>query len=290
MAETSELIVVLNRVSDRDRAELRESTDLVLIEPDRNLGFAGGVNAAISRSSGEWIALVNDDCVLEPTALAALLTAGDGAPDIGSVAAQVRFADKPNTINSAGIEVDVLGVASERLLGAPVAASEPEVTEVFGASGAAGLYRRSMLDAIGGFDESFFAYLEDADVAWRARMAGWRCVYAPAAVVHHRHSASLGHGSPTKHFLVGRNRVRLLAKNATLGHLARHALGMVVYDVAYVAFAGARARSSAPLRGRAAGVIHWREDRAKVTRRPVELSHASGVRRALRRDSAYSDR
>ena len=65
-------------------------------------------------------------------------------------------------------------------------------------------------------------------------MAGWRCVYAPTAIVRHHHSASLGHGSPAKHFLVGRNRVRLLARNATASHLARHFVGMLAYDVAYV--------------------------------------------------------
>jgi GT2 family glycosyltransferase len=144
-----------------------------------------------------------------------------------------------------------------------------------------------MLDEIGGFDKSFFAYLEDADVAWRARMAGWRCVYAPSAVVYHHHSASLGHGSPAKHFLVGRNRVRMLAKNATPSHLARNGLGMAVYDLAYVAFACAKTRSTASLRGRAVGLRHWREDRDKVVRRPVELAHAFGIRRALDRHRAY---
>src|SRR5204862_527470 len=83
-----------------------------------------------------------------------------------------------------------------------------------GASAALALHRRAMLDAIGGLDASFFAYLEDADLAWRARMAGWRCVLAPRAIALHRHSPTLGHGSNAKHLLVGRNRVRMLAKNA----------------------------------------------------------------------------
>ena len=290
VAGPTELIVVLNRISARGRAELEQSRDHMLIDPGRNLGFAAGVNAGIARASGEWIALVNDDCVVEPSALAELLAAGEAAADIGSVAAQVRFADRPGTINSAGIEVDVLGIATERLLGAPISAGETRVAEVFGASGTAALYRRSMLDEIGGFDESFFAYLEDADVAWRARMADWRCVYAPAAIARHHHSASLGHGSTEKHFLVGRNRVRLIAKNATAAHLARHAPRIVAYDLAYVAFAGLKTRSIAPLKGRLAGLRHWGDDRAKVPRRSVELARAFGIRHALDRDRSYSER
>ncbi len=70
------------------------------------------------------------------------------------------------------------------------------MTEVFGACGGGGLMRRAMLDDIGGFDDSFFLYLDDADVAWRGQMRGWRCLYAPAAVVHHHHSATTVHCSP----------------------------------------------------------------------------------------------
>jgi len=288
VADPTELIVVLNRVSARNRAELEQSGQHMLIDPGRNLGFAAGVNAGIARASGEWIALVNDDCVVEPSALAELLAAGEAAADIGSVAAQVRFADRPGTINSAGIEVDVLGIATERLLGAPVSAGETRVTEVFGASGTAGLYRRSMLDEIGGFDESFFAYLEDADVAWRARMAGWRCVYAPAAIVRHHHSSSLGHGSPAKHFLVGRNRVRMLAKNAMGPHLRRYGLAIAAYDLGHVAFVAVTSRTVAPLSGRLRGLRKWGAYRARgAERQPVALVPASGVRDALRRHRAY---
>lgn len=109
-----------------------------------------------------------------------MLSAGEEGEDIGSVAAQVRFAERVDMINSAGIEVDELGIAYERLLGEPAAASEADVVDVFGASGGAGLFRRAKLDAVDEFDESFFAYLEDADLAWRARMQGWRSVYRPA--------------------------------------------------------------------------------------------------------------
>jgi GT2 family glycosyltransferase len=286
----TELIIVVNRLSAEGRRQLERSTrDQVVVDPGRNLGFAGGVVAGLERARGDWIALVNDDCVVEPGALAAMLEAGEQSDEIGSVAAQVRFAERSDVINSAGIEVDELGVAHERLLGAPVAASEPDVVEVFGASGGAGLFRRRMLEQVGGFDESFFAYLEDADLAWRAQMNSWHCVYAPTAVVMHHHSATLGHRSSEKYFLVGRNRVRMLAKNATRSQLLCRGVRMAAYDLAYVVFVAIRARTLSPLRGRLSGLRDWRSYRAagELHRRPIWLIPPLGVRGALQRDRAY---
>ena len=287
----SELVIVLNRISDHARRELESARpDAVLVGPPRNLGFAGGVDAGIVEARGEWIVLVNDDCIVEPDALVELLAAARSRDDVGSVAGQVRFAGNPGTINSAGLELDELGVASERLLGAPVASAGTEVAEVFGATGALAAYRRSMLDAAGGFDSSFFAYLEDADLAWRARMLGWRCLYAPGAVAHHHHSATLGHASAAKHFLVGRNRVRMIAKNATTAHLRRRAAAMLAYDFAFVVFVAVRRRTLAPLRGRVRGLREWRAYRAagEGHRRAVPFAPPGGLRQALRRNRIYS--
>ena len=83
---------------------------------------------------------------------------------------------------------------------------------------------------------STVAFGEDADVAWRARTAGWSCVYVPASVAYHHGSATAGEASALKYFLVGRNRMRLLAKNATGGQLVRWGWAMALYDLAYVAF------------------------------------------------------
>jgi len=287
----TEAIVVLNRLSREGRKALdRSGRELVLVDPGRNLGFAGGVAAGLERASGEWIALLNDDCVAEPQALAELLAAGDASRKIGSVAAQIRFAGhREGTINSAGLEIDDLGVAYDRLLGESMAAGDDQIVEVFGASGGAALYRRAMLDDVGSFDTSFFAYVEDADLAWRARMNGWRALYAPRAVVYHHHSATLGHRSSRKYYLVGRNRVRMLAKNATRAQLLRRGLHIVLYDLAYVALVGARQRTLAPLRGRLIGLREWRSYRASAGtfRRTVPLAPTLGIRGALSRDRAY---
>ena len=155
-----------------------------------------------------------------------------------------------------------------------------------------------MLEQIGGFDDSFFFALEDADVAWRAQMQGWRCLYVPAAVVHHHHGATIAairKGSSLKQFHVGRNRVRMLAKNADAGQLRRYGLAMIGYDLAYVAFAAVTERTLAPLRGRVQGLREWRLPRAGARggRWSCRLPAACGPRcatgglaPALRRHSA----
>ena len=250
------------------------------------------MSAGVGRARGAWIALLNDDVTVEPAALRELLAAGRSAPDVGAAAAQMRFAGRRDVINSAGIDVDSLGVATDRLVGRPIDESEPVATEVFGACAGAAVYSRAMLEATGGFDTSFYVYLEDVDLAWRARMSGWRTLYVPSAVVYHHHSATMGHASPRKYFLVGRNRVRLLAKNATAGHLLRASIPMLLYDAAYVVAVGARSRTLAPLRGRIVGLREWRAYRraGRAYRRPVQLTSRRGFREAFERDRAWRRR
>src|SRR5436305_1807096 len=134
------------------------------------------------------------------------------------------------------------------------AGDEDEIVDVFGACGGTALVRRRMLDDVGGMDESFFFALDDADLAWRARMRGWRAVYAPGAVVYHHHGATTPHGSDQKYFHVGLNRVRMLAKNAGTVQLKRYGPAIVGYDLAYIAHAAVTDRTLAPLRGSLQGL------------------------------------
>jgi GT2 family glycosyltransferase/glycosyltransferase involved in cell wall biosynthesis len=288
--EETELIVVDNGSSDGSVELVRESfPDVRLVVLPRNAGFAGGLVEGIAAAEGEWIAVFNNDTTVEPDAVAAMLTAARTDPRVGSVAAQMRFADRRDVLNSAGLELDCLGIAADRLVGARVSDQpEREPYEVFGATGGAALLRTDMLDEVGGIDETFFAFFEDVDLAWRARAHGWRSLYAPGAVVYHHHSATAGHGSPAKLYLVGRNRVRTLAKNATRGLLLRNAARMALYDAAHVAFASLSARTWAPLRGRVRGLREWRTYRRRgaAYRRPLELDRPLGFRRALQRHRA----
>lgn len=261
-----------------------------LVVLERNEGFAGGMAVALAAARGEWIAVFNNDTTVAPDALRAMLEAGERDPRVGAVAPQMRFADRPRIVNSAGMEMDRLGIAEDRLVG--VSIDHPlvgEASEVFGATGGAALYRRTMIDEVGGFDASYFAFFEDADLAWRARARGWRAVYEPRAVVLHHHSATARHGSPRKLYLVGRNRVRTLAKNATTTQLLRSLPGILAYDLAYVTYAALVLRTFAPLKGRVDGLREWRAYRRAGApyRGSVELRRPLGVRRALERHHTW---
>jgi hypothetical protein len=120
-------------------------------------------------------------------------------------------------------------------------------------------------------------------------MAAWKCVLAPRAVAFHHHSSTLGHGSKAKYLLVGRNRVRLLAKNASGRQLRRRLIQIVVYDLLYAGYVAATDRTFAPLVGRLRGLRDWRTYRAagRPARREIGLAPSPGVRDALRRTRVY---
>ena len=282
-------IVVYNGSRDDSEERVRrEFPSARWIQTGGNMGFPSAVNAGLEQSSADWVLLLNNDATIEPDAVRRVFE--HRIPeDVGTIAMQMRFADRPGIVNSAGIGVDVLGVAFDRHLGTPADGPASTPGEVFGACAGAALYRRAMLDDIGGFDGGIFLYLDDADVAWRARMAGWRALYVPDAVVWHAHSATTRHGSSFKYFHVGRSRVRLLAKNADRRQLLRYGVQMVAFDLGYVAFVAAVDRTLAPLRGRLAGLREWRRVRAEnaTRRRPVEFDRRQGFAAALRRRRAW---
>ena len=285
----SELIVIDNGSGDGSAERLERDGGVDVMELPENVGFAAAMQAGLERSRGRWIFMLNNDATVEPKGVAELLEIGERDRAIGSVAAQMRFAQAPDTINSAGVVVDRLGISSERLLGQPLEAGEREPTEVFGAHGCAALHRREMLMAVGGFDPSFFFGLDDVDLAWRARMGGWRTFYAPRAVVYHENAGTAAHLSDFKYFWVGLARVRILAKNADRRQLLRWAPAIVGYDLAYIAYVAVRDRSWAPLRGRLRGLREWRVYRraGASLRRPVELAPAGGLRAALTRRATW---
>ncbi len=219
-----------------------------LIRLEQHVGFAGANNVGIRAALGQHIVTLNNDTRAEPQWLAALL-AGLTAPDVGMVAAAMLIWDQPELLDSAGIEVDWAGFGWNRGWRQPVgAANQPQ--EVFGPCAGAALYRRDMLEQIGLFDEDFYTYYEDVDLAWRARRAGWRCMYAPAARVLHYHSATGGRFSSRKAFLLSRNRLWAMAKNFDFGQLWWAWLFILLLDAGSLVYQLFLTRSLAPVRGR----------------------------------------
>ncbi|MFN3705145.1 MAG: glycosyltransferase family 2 protein [Thermoflexales bacterium] len=260
-----EVVVVDNGSSDGSAAWLAAQPDVRVIRNASNLGFAAACNQGIRAGDAPFVALLNDDAQPEPQWLEALLramrepqalVAGVQPAQVGACASLMLFADRPGVVQSAGIAVDRAAIAWDRLRGYPADCAEAQrPREVFGASGGACLYRRAMLDAVGLFDERFFAYLEDVDLAWRAQRAGWRCLYVPQARVLHYTSATSGEGSAFKNRLLGRNKVWLAAKNARL----RDAPIIALYDLAAVVYAGIVRGEWSHLAGRLEGMRRIQE-------------------------------
>jgi GT2 family glycosyltransferase len=128
------------------------------------------------------------------------------------VASKILVYEDPRRIDKAGHLIYPDGQNRGRGSGALDGGQFDQVEEVLWPDGCAALYRKSMLDEIGGFDEDFFAYADDAELGLRARIAGWRCLYVPGAVVRHHRGATLGLSSVRRLILIERNRVLLAAK------------------------------------------------------------------------------
>ena len=182
-----------------------------VIENPANAGFGAAVNQGIRASTSPYVATLNDDAVAHPEWLDNLLAALIARPDAGMCASQVRLFGEPR-LDSAGMLVARDGSSKQRGHGR-LPDDFPVLEEVLMPSGSAALFRRSMLDDIGGFDDDFFLYCEDTDLGLRARWAGWKCLYVPRAVVEHHYSHSAGRASPIKAYYVERNRLFVLAKN-----------------------------------------------------------------------------
>ena len=239
-----------------------------LIRNSFNVGFAAGNNQAIRSTQARYVVLLNNDAIPQPRWLEHLLsTANDAPPSVGMVASTMLFSHEPEIVASAGISLHRDGVALDRGMGMATAALEALGTKpVFGPSAGAALYRSALLRDVGLFDERFFSYLEDADLAWRARGRGWKAVHAPDAKVTHEYSATGGHNSPFKKSHVSRNRVWLLYKNMPEPLLRRYWPAIVRYDALAMLYAIAT-RDRHLVRGRLEGISRLSEfttDRRKI--------------------------
>ena len=212
------VVVVDNASTDDSLAVLTRHADLVtVIANPENVGFAAACNQGmLLERNSEFVALLNNDAIPEPAWLEAMIGTMNGDPRIGSCTPKVLSYDERWRFDNAGHVVFADGLTRGRgRLQADIGQYEQQ-EEVFGPSGCAALLRRSMLDDVGLLDENFFAYCEDADLAFRARLRGWRCVYVPAAVVYHKFSASGEPFSAFKALHVERNRLWLAVKNLPL--------------------------------------------------------------------------
>lgn len=255
------VVVVDNASSDESVSEvLRFGERVRLIRSGKNLGFSGGHNLAIRSVTSDWVLSLNPDVRLTRGFISALVQAGQEDDRTGVVCGKLlSMGDdfsipKQATFDSTGIFMTPALRHFDRGSRTADKGQWDRDEYVFGATGAAALYRRRMIADVsyaGGefFDEDFFAYREDADVAWRAQLLAWRCRYTPRAVAYHVRSVL-----PTNRADVSadinmhsvKNRFLLRVKNATPGLYRRFWAPMTLRDGVVVAGCFMRERASLP--------------------------------------------
>lgn len=290
-----EVIVVDNGSVDDSAAFLRSIADprIRIVGLPENRGFAGGCNAGIAVAAGRYIATLNNDAVADRDWLGELVAAMEARADLGMCASKILLQRDRTRIDKAGHLIYFDGLNHGRGSGDRDIGQFETPEDVLLPDAAAALYRRSMLDEVGLFDEAFFAYGDDADLGLRGRLAGWKCRYVPTARVYHLHSATAGEFSALKAFLIERNRIFVALKTFPLPLLllcpltsalrfAFHAYGAVFLVGSSGQFAARMSRAvlaSAVLRAHGSALKHlpamWRARTA--VRKTARISDAAFV-------------
>ncbi len=164
-----------------------------ILRPNGNIGFASGNNLGIASAESDFIALINPDAFPEPKWLGKLLGAAQTNPDYAAFGSMQLLDENPEILDGLGDTYHPSGIFRRKGHGRRRSRyGELHPSEVFSPCAAAALYRRDALLAVGGFDEDFFCYGEDVDLGFRLRLAGWKSMLVPDAVVRHVGSASSG--------------------------------------------------------------------------------------------------
>jgi GT2 family glycosyltransferase len=200
---------------------------------EANRGFAGGCNAgarAALAAGADYLFLLNNDALVEPGTLPALLAVIERDPRIAAVSPKVYYDVAGRVIQSVGMQVDPES-GQARMIGAtePDRGQHDQVAERDALFGCAMLIRREAWQQAGPFWEPFFNYAEETDWCLRARGMGWRLLYVPGAVVRHRTSSSLGWDSPLKTYLIARNQLYLRRRHGRGGWRSWRGLAYALY-------------------------------------------------------------
>lgn len=242
-------IVVDNASVDGSMEGLEERFPWVeAVRLEENVGFAAANNLAVARADDcEWVALVNPDAYAEPRWLEELLAAAARSPGYAFFASRLLQVGSDD-LDGTGDVLHVSGLAWRRDHGSPAADVARQEQEVFSPSGAAALYRREALEAVCGFDERFFCYHEDVDLAFRLRLAGYRCLFVPSAVARHVGSATTGATSDFTIYHSYRNLIWTWTKNMPSPLVPLYLPQLVLVNFMLLAAFAARGRGRVVLR------------------------------------------
>jgi GT2 family glycosyltransferase len=233
-----EVVLVDNGCTDGAVDRLAPTSGVTVVRPGENLGFAGGCNAGAAVASGEFLALVNGDLIVEPDALSELVAYAE-KPGIGIAQPSIRLSDDPSLLNSDGNEVHFLGFSWCGSFGEP-AVKRRAPRAITSVMGAAMVLRREVWDDLGGFEPRYFAYHEDVELCRRCWHRDLELVNVPSAVVVHRYEFGR---EPSKLYLSERNRLLFVLTTYEARTLVVLALPFVAVELA--ALAGAVATGTA---------------------------------------------
>ncbi|MFC1913752.1 glycosyltransferase family 2 protein [Chloroflexota bacterium] len=202
-------VIVVDNASQDYSADIVEQQfpSVTLIRSHTNVGFPAGNNIGIRASHGEYVILLNQDTTVTPLWMEELVKVTEQDEQIGICGSKLLSLHEPQILDRTAQLVSPDLIVLGRGRGETDAAQFEKVEEIFGPSAAAALYRRRMLDEIGLMDESYFLCCDDVELNLKARLAGWKCFYAPKAVAYHAHSVSTGEYSPLKLYYGERNRI-----------------------------------------------------------------------------------
>ncbi len=217
-------LVVLDNASTDGSCELvrSEFPDVRVIESETNRGFAGGNNLAARAVGGEYVVFLNNDMAVEPGFVSGLIEAVQSRPEVASAAAKILNWDG-SAFDFCGGILNFAGHAAQVGFGEPFDEDAyNDVTSTAFACGGAMIVRRDVFLDLGGFDEDYFIYFEDVDLGWRLWLYGWDVVFAPRAVVRHRHHGTMSRFSNYRRTLLyQRNALATLFKNYSDEHMLR---------------------------------------------------------------------
>jgi hypothetical protein len=211
-----EIVIVDNGSTDGSVGFLKENyPDVRVVRFPENRGFSVAVNEGIKASKGEYIALLNNDTEVDSKWLEELVNALDRYPEAGFCASKMLNYYRRNIVDTAGDGFSRYGLAFKRGGRKEDGQEYSREENLFGACAGAAIYRKKLFDEIGLFDEDFFAYLEDADLSFRAQLKGFRCLYVPTAVVYHMMGGTSGGKGYSFKRMAGKvvNKLFVLIKN-----------------------------------------------------------------------------
>ena len=214
IADRLKVVLVDNASTDgsADIVAARFGERVTVLRADANLGFAGGNNLGFRHAEGKYLLLLNNDAVPEPHWAEELIEVAEADPTVGMCTSKIVVHRERRLIDCVGHNIFPDGLSRSRGNRQVDTGQYERIEESLLASGCAALYRRKAVMDWGGFDEEFFAYQDDVELGLKLRLAGFRCVYVPSAVVYHHGSATSGSYSYSKIFLIERNRVWILLK------------------------------------------------------------------------------